>query len=113
MRVRSGIAFLLAALPALASASSESGDYCVIPKLTLGVPTTIEVSYIEKPFCGMAMIEKRYVRMSELSKAVEEGTPECSSETFCTKTMRFYLDEAKATTPYILIFHGPRHRRPT
>lgn len=111
MRVTAIAALALLTLPAIASANNDAGDYCVIPKLVQGEATTIEVPYIDKPFCGTAMIDKRYVRMSEFAKASEESEPQCSSEAFCTKVLRFYQDEAKATQPYILIFFGPRHRK--
>jgi hypothetical protein len=100
---------MLAALPTLASA--EDGEYCVIPKLVLGVPTTVEVPYIDKPFCGMALIDSHYVRLSEISKATEEGLVSCASDASCIKTLRYYRDEAKSTEPYIIIFQGPRHRK--
>ncbi len=67
--------------------------------------------HIDKPFCGTALIDKHYVRMAEFAKATDEGEPQCSSESFCTRVFRFYRDKEKATTPYILIFHGPRHRK--
>lgn len=112
MRVSDIAVLVLAALPVLASANNDSGEYCVIPKLVQGEATTLEVPYIDKPFCGTAMIDKHYVRMSEFAKATEESEPQCSSESFCTRVLRFYQDEAKTTKPYILIFFGPRHRKP-
>ena len=111
MRVGAITALLLVALPILASANNEAGEYCVIPKLVQGEATTVEVPYIDKPFCGMAMIDKNYVRMEEFAKVTEESEPQCSSESFCTKVLRFYQDEAKSSKPYILIFFGPRHRK--
>ena len=111
MRVRFIAALWLSSLASLANAKNDAGDYCVIPKLVQGEATTVEVPYIDKPFCGTAMIDKHYVRMSEFAKATEEGEPQCSSDSFCTKVLRFYQDEAKASKPYILIFFGPRHRK--
>ena len=111
MRVTVLAALGLAALSSLANANNDTGEYCVIPKLVQGEATTVEVPYIDKPFCGTAMIDKHYVRMSEFAKATEESEPQCSSESFCTKVLRFYQDEAKATKPFILIFFGPQHRK--
>lgn len=111
MRVTAIAALALFTLPVIASANNDAGEYCVIPKLVQGEATTVEVPYIDKPFCGTAMIDKHYVRMEDFAKASEESEPQCSSESFCTKVLRFYRDEAKATKPYILIFFGPRHRK--
>lgn len=109
MRVKAAICLMLAAVPLLASA--EDGDYCVIPKLVQGIPTLVDVPDIDKPFCGMALIESHYVRLSEISKAKDEGLVACTSKESCTKTLRYYLDDAKSSEPYIIIFQGPRHRK--
>ncbi len=110
MRIIAG-ALALVAVTGFAHANNENGEYCAIPKLEQGVATTVEVPYIDKPFCGTALIDKHYVRMAEFAKATDEGEPQCSSESFCTRVFRFYRDKEKTTTPYILIFHGPRHRK--
>lgn len=111
MRVATIASFILALLPIHASANSDFGEYCVIPELIQGKATTIEVGDIDQPFCGTARIDNHYVRMSEFAKATEEDEPECSSEAFCTRVLRFYQDEAKTTKPYIIIFFGPRQRK--
>lgn len=103
------IAALLASMPILASAAD--GEYCVMPRLQAGVPATVEVEYIDKPFCGIAMIENRYVRLDEVAKSKEIGNVRCSSAESCTRTNRYYTDEKPASAPYIIIFHGPKNRR--
>lgn len=111
MRITAVAAFALVCIPAISLANTESGEFCAIPKLVQGEATTVEVPYIDKPFCGTAMIDKHYVRMSEFAKVTEESEPQCSTDAFCTKVLRFYQDEAKSSKPYILIFFGPRHRK--
>ena len=64
MRIIAG-ALALVAVTGLAHANNENGEYCAIPKLEQGVATTVEVPYIDKPFCGTALIDKHYVRMAE------------------------------------------------
>ncbi len=98
---------LLALLSPMAYAGG--GDYCVIPVLYQGRSTVVDVPDISKPFCGTAIIGNHYVRMSDVAKATDESDPKCTTETLCTKVLRFYADEAKATPPYTLILMGPRH----
>lgn len=105
MRVKTATLLLVGALPFLAAAAE--GDYCVIPKLVQGKPTLVDVPYIDKPFCGMALIDRHYVRLSEITK-VHEETVSCTAEGSCTKTSRYYLDEDRQTEPYIIIFQGPK-----
>lgn len=104
---------LLASLLSSALAQTDESEFCAIPQLEPGVATSIEVPYIDKPFCGMALIGKRYVQMTEFAKAVEESETQCASDSFCTRVLRFFRDSEKATDPYILIFHGPRHEKKT
>jgi hypothetical protein len=102
---------LLGALPLLSIAAE--GDYCAIPKLEQGKPTVVEVPYIDKPFCGTALIDRHYVHLTEFTKVHEETPVSCSSDALCTKTFRYYLDEKRETEPYIIIFQGPKQPKPT
>lgn len=106
MRVTTVGAIILSALPFITFAAE--GDYCVIPKLEQGKPTIVDVPYIDKPFCGMALIDRHYVRLSEFTKAHEETPVSCATDASCTKTSRYYLDEKRETEPYIIIFQGPK-----
>lgn len=111
MRVIVTTAIVLAVIsPSLSFAERERSEYCIIPKLEAGVATTVEVPYIDMPFCGTAVIDKRYVRVSDIAKATDEEEANCVSDNFCTKVLRIYRDQEKATSPYILIFHGPKNR---
>ena len=90
---------------------AADGEHCFIPKVTPGVATHLNVDYIEKPFCGVVLAGNRYVRLSEIVKATEEGPILCTSNDKCSQTNRYYIDEARTTEPYILIFQGPRQRK--
>jgi hypothetical protein len=103
------IAMLTLISPLLAVAGD--GEYCVIPKLIAGVPTTVQLEHIDKPFCGMALVDRRYVRLDDVTKARDEGEVECSSRQSCTKTNRYYQDDQRATAPYIIIFEGPKQKK--
>ena len=99
--------FLLLALPTAVSAST--GEHCFIPKVQQGVATIVAVENIEKPFCGVVLLDNRYVRLSEVTKSTDEGPITCESSTACSRTSRYFLDAERATKPYILIFQGPRN----
>lgn len=77
--------------------------------LVRGQATTVDVPYIDKPFCGVAMIDHRYVRLNEIAKAKDEEPATCVSDIHCTRTSRYYLDEDRLTEPFIIIFQGPKH----
>ena len=98
--------FLLLALPTAVSAST--GEHCFIPKVQQGVATIVAVENIEKPFCGVVLLDNRYVRLSEVTKSTDEGPITCESSTACSRTTRYFLDAERATKPYILVFQGPR-----
>lgn len=89
----------------------DLGEFCAIPKLQRGVVTTVDVPYIEKPFCGTALIDHHYVRMESFAKVTEVEEPRCLSDDVCTRVYRFYTDEAKTTAPYTLVVRGPRRPR--
>ena len=103
------LVFLLLSLPAVVSAAD--GEHCFIPKVEQGVPTIMAVDYIEKPFCGVVLLNNRYVRLSEIAKATDEGPISCESSSSCSRTTKYWLDAERATEPYILVFHGPKNRR--
>lgn len=107
MRVNT-VALIAWAFPLLVIA--DGGEYCVIPKLTPGMPTTVPLEYIEKPFCGVALIDHHYVRLDDVIKAKDEGAIECAPNSTCTKTNRYYQDEQRTTPPYIIIFKGPKRK---
>ena len=65
------LVFLLLSLPAVVSAAD--GEHCFIPKVEQGVPTIMAVDYIEKPFCGVVLLDYLYVRLSEVTKSTDEG----------------------------------------
>ncbi len=99
---------MLLSLPAVVSAAD--GEHCFIPKVEQGVPTIMAVDYIEKPFCGVVLLNNRYVRLSEIAKATEEGPISCESNSSCSRTTRYFVDAERATAPYVLIFRGPKKR---
>ena len=103
------LALLLLSLPAVVSAAD--GEHCFIPKVEQGVPTIVAVDYIEKPFCGVVLLNNTYVRLSEIAKATDEGPISCESSSSCSRTTKYWLDAERATEPYILVFHGPKNRR--
>lgn len=109
--MRITVAFLFSSLSLFAHAGADAVGYCTIPRLEPGVPTMVEVPYIEKPFCGTAIINQQYVRMESFAKVTESSELRCSSDDLCTRVIRYFRDEAKATPPYILIFRGPKYSR--
>ena len=100
--------FLLLALPTAVSAST--GEHCFIPKVQQGVATIVAVENIEKPFCGVVLLDNRYVRLSEVTTSTDEGPITCESNSSCSRTTRYFVDAERATVPYILIFRGPKKR---
>ena len=100
------LAFLILSLSTVVSAAD--GEHCFIPKVVQGVATIMAVDYIEKPFCGVVLLDNRYVRLSEVTKSTDEGPITCESSTACSRTTRYFLDAERATKPYILVFQGPR-----
>ncbi|MBZ0095998.1 MAG: hypothetical protein K8H75_11620 [Sulfuricella sp.] len=73
--MRKVIAAAIALLP-LTSLASETGNYCVIPRLVAGVPAEVPVPYIGKPFCGAAIIDNKYVRLDDVAPRKQEGVVE-------------------------------------
>ena len=103
------LAFLILSLSTVVSAAD--GEHCFIPKVVQGVATIMAVDYIEKPFCGVVLLNNLYVRLSEIAKATDEGPISCESNLSCSRTTRYFVDAERATNPYILVFHGPKNRR--
>ena len=108
MRVRF-LAFLILSLSTVVSAAD--GEHCFIPKVVQGVATIMAVDYIEKPFCGVVLLNNTYVRLSEIAKATDESPIQCVSSSSCSRTAKYFLDAERTTEPYILIFRGPMKHR--
>lgn len=104
--MRKVIAVAIALLP-LTSLASEARNFCVIPRLVAGVPADVAVPYIDKPFCGAAIIDNKYVRLDDVAPRKQEGAVECSDTGDCLKTNRYFARDTNAE--YIIIFHGPKH----
>ena len=100
------LAGVSAALTSTFANAADEGDFCVIPKLQAGIPAEIPVPYIDKPYCGMAIIGQKYVRLSEVAELKEQGTPVCTASGDCTKTY-LYVGKDRGDT-YTLIFKGPK-----
>ena len=109
--MRAVIAAALAVAIGTPLAALADGEYCVIPKLTPGVPTRVDLEYIGKSFCGMAIVDRKYVRLDEITKEKIEGATECRSDNQCQRTTKYFTDESRATAPFIIIFQGPKQQR--
>lgn len=92
---------------AVASWPAVAHEFCVIPKLVQGIPTTVNVDNINETYCGMALINQKYVNLKEYAKSQVEEPLSCATDGMCSKTLKFYEDSEQKTTPYILVFHGP------
>ena len=90
--------------------ASDNGDYCSIPKLEPGVPANVRLKYIDKGYCGIALIGGRYQKLSEITSRQEESRVTCDNETLCHKTVRYYLKD-NDQSPYIIQFSGPKRPR--
>ena len=111
MRVTTVGAIILSALPFITFAAE--GDYCVIPKLEKGKPTIVDVPYIDKPFCGMAMIDRHYVRLSEFTKAhryfLHQDVPILPGREARNRTLHHHLPRAKKAEIRISSFFRITH----
>ena len=105
--VRTQLTLIILALcaPALAMAM-EGEDSCPIPKLEPGVPANVRLKHIGKRYCGIALVNGKYQKLSEISMRTEESPIACDSDLACHKTIKYYLDERSA--PYIIQFNGPK-----
>lgn len=99
------IVVAIALLPSL----SNADGYCVMPELRRGVPVTIAVEHIGKESCGVALIEKRPVRIEEVAVRKVKWPAKCGyfGDT-CTRRAEYFLS-AQDEIPYIVIFKGPRN----
>lgn len=88
--------------------AGEEGDFCAIPLLVPGVPEVVHLPNIDKEFCGMARINRQYVRLDDVTSRKEVGSTECSSDGACRKTVRYYPKANDSSPPFIIIFAGPK-----
>lgn len=97
--------FLGLLVPALATAS----EFCTIPTLYRGVPVTVPVPHIGKHLCGMALIEKQYVRLEEVAQRKVLGPVRCNpSGDDCRQRAEYFLSRQDSEQPFIVIYQGPR-----
>ena len=104
-------AFLFAAFSINAFAGANGGDYCPIPKLEPGVPANVRLEYIDKTFCGVALIGGRYQKLSEVTDWQEESAVTCQSASVCHKTIKYYSAKGEEKEPYVINFSGPKTRK--
>lgn len=92
---------------ALASWPAFAHEFCVIPKLEQGKVTTVQVENINETYCGMALINQKYVNLKDYAKSQTEEPISCATDGVCSKMYKFFEDAEQKTTPYILVFKGP------
>ena len=104
-------AFLsLCCLLAIGSSQADEGEYCAIPRLVAGVPELVQVPSIDKEFCGVALINNKFVKLSDITGRVESEDPICSEGSgACKRTIRYFQKDASAP-PYIIILSGPKNK---
>ena len=105
MRTQLTILLLALCVPMVAT-SMESEDSCPIPKLEPGVPANVRLKHIGKRYCGIALVNGKYQKLSEISIRTEESPIACDNDWACHKTIKYYLDDSSA--PYIINFNGPK-----
>ena len=102
------IAFYLACVSLTALASGQDGGFCVIPKLVPGVPAQVSLEYIDKPFCGVALIDGHYQKLADITVRQEESDVTCTSSSSCRKTVHYFSRNEAQKDPYVIIFSGPK-----
>ncbi len=95
-------------IAALAPGIGTASEFCTIPTLYRGVPVTVPVPSIGKHLCGMALIEKQYVRLEEAAQRKVLGPVRCnSSGNDCRQRAEYFLSR-QDSEPFIVIYRGPR-----
>ena len=107
VRVSRFIGACAALLPIVVLAGQE-GRFCTIPKLVPGIPAYVSMESINEPFCGVALIDGHYKRLSEIISRQIEGPIQCVSSSSCQKTVQYFSRVDDQAAPYIIIFSGPR-----
>lgn len=106
--VRVALQLLALAMVSINAFATQEGSFCAIPRLTPGVPVEVHLEYIEKPFCGMALIDGRYQKLSDITGKRDEGEVACKTPALCSKVVRYYPRNADRQEPYVIIFTGPK-----
>lgn len=108
MRHLTTIAALVLLAPAITQAV-ENGDFCQIARLEAGATAEVNLPYIDKQYCGAALIDGKYVRLSDITDHMIEGPVSCTDNARCSKTNRYIT---KSGVEYVIVFKGPK-RHPT
>lgn len=104
---RPAIFFAVLSLNAIAG---TDGDYCTIPKLEPGIPAEVSLEYIDKTFCGFALIGGHYQKLDDIIRREEISEVSCDSASACHKTIKYFSKSDVDQEPYIIIFSGPKTR---
>lgn len=83
----------------------EAADYCPLPVLKRSQAVHVSVPDIDKPGCGVVLLDGRIVMLSAAAD-VTDTDPVCSSNGRCTKMKTFRLPPDPER--YVLVFEGPR-----
>ena len=110
MRVRF-LAFLFSVFSLYAVAGPSDGDSCIIPKLEPGVPANVRLEYIDKKFCGVALIDGHYQKLTDITSWQEESRVTCENAFACHKIIKYYSAYSEEQEPYIINFSGPKTRK--
>lgn len=105
---------ILASLPVLAAAPGpmEEQEACVIPTVTPGKDTIVDLPYIDKQFCGMVMINRMYVLIDAIADKTETGPIECNAAGMCSKKVKYLFEDHERTgaPSHTFIFKGPKEK---
>ena len=99
----------LALLAATISLAVETGDFCQIARLDADAPAEVNLPYIDKQYCGAALIDGKYVRLADITDRMTEGPVSCTDNAHCSKTNRYIT---KGGIEYVIVFKGPK-KHPT
>lgn len=105
------IVLLLSFLSAFGIAYSEEADFCAIPRLVAGVPEVVQLPSIDKEFCGMALINNKFVKLADITERIEADEASCSTVSGSCKRMVRYFQKDASAPPYIIIFTGPKTKQ--
>ncbi len=94
--------FIALALPP----TLRAGDFCPLPVLKRGEPVHVSVADISQPGCGDAILEGRFVRLTQVASDVVTSAPACRPDGVCKLIRTFLLPQERE--PFVPIFEWPR-----
>ena len=87
--------------------AGQDGRYCTIPTLFPGIPVRVSVDNINEPFCGTALIDGHFRKLSEITSRQVQGPILCVNTSSCQRTVQYFPLGDSRQAPYVIIFSGP------